>query len=236
MKKKQINLSIAQVEAQIAQAQSGISNVNSEVSAGEESLAQIMRETNEINETPLAIQILQGSLQQAFADIGDFETLQTALSNSFTQLANQKTDLTTREATLETEDEQESALLQAQQAQANSLQDTETQKQNLIAETKGQESIYQQIIANQQQDASQIESALFSLRDTSQQNTTFGDIYDDAKDASASTGVDPAFILGILSEESDLGQNTGNCSYTTAMNPTNIPAYLQIMSQLGLDP
>src|SRR3984957_5693575 len=67
---KQRNLTIEQVEAQIAQAQSGISNVNTEVSAGEHTLAQIMRETNEINETPLAIQILQGSLQQAFADIG----------------------------------------------------------------------------------------------------------------------------------------------------------------------
>jgi membrane-bound lytic murein transglycosylase B len=232
---QQRNLTIQQVEAQIAQAQSGISNVNTEVSAGQQSLAQIIRETNEINETPLAIQILQGSLQQAFADIGDFETLQTALSNSFTQLANQKTDLTTREATLETEDEQESALLQAQQAQANSLQDTETQKQNLIAETKGQESIYQQIIANQQQDAAQIESALFSLRDTTQ-TTSFGDIYNYAKEASATTGVPPAFIMGILSEESDLGQNVGNCSYLTAMNPTNIPTYLNIMQQLGLDP
>src|SRR3984957_3883809 len=67
---KQRNLTIEQVEAQVAQAQSGISNVNTEVSAGEHTLAQIMRETNEINETPLAIQILQGSLQQAFADIG----------------------------------------------------------------------------------------------------------------------------------------------------------------------
>lgn len=232
---KQRNLTIQQLQDEITQAQSGISTVNTEVSAGQQSLAQIIRETNEINETPLAIQILQGSLDQAFEDINDFSTLQQALGDSFTQLANQKSDLTTREQTLEQENEQESALLTAQQAQEQSLQDTETQKQNLITETKGQESIYQQIIANQQQDAAQIEQQLFSLRDTSA-NTTFGDIYNYAKEASASTGVDPAFIMGILSEESDLGQNVGNCSYTTAMNPTNIPDYLQIMSQLGLDP
>lgn len=232
---QQRNLTIQQVEDGIDQAQSGISNVNSEVSAGQESLAQIIRETNEINETPLVIQVLQGSLPQAFEDINDFQTLQTALGDSFTQLANQKSDLSSREQTLETQDEQESALLQAQQAQENSLQDTETQKQNLIAQTKGQESIYQQIIANQQQDAAQIEAALFSLRDTSQ-SVSFGDIYNYAKEASASTGVPPAFIMGILSEESDLGQNVGNCSYTTAMNPTNIPTYLTLMQQLGLDP
>ncbi len=232
---KQRNLTIQQLQDQISQAQAGISNVNSEVSAGEQSLAQIIRETNEINETPLAIQILQGSLLNAFEDINDFSTLQQGLGNSFTQLANQKSDLTSREQTLEQENQQESDLLQAQQAQESSLQDTEQQKENLIAQTKGQESIYQQIIANQQQNAAQIKQALFSLRDTNT-STSFGDIYNYAKDANATTGVSPAFIMGILSEESDLGKNTGNCSYTTAMNPTNIPTYLTIMSQLGLDP
>lgn len=233
---KQRNLTIQELQDEISQAQGGISTVNTEVSAGQASLAQILRETNEINQTPLAIQVLQGSLPQAFQDINDFQVLQSALGATFTQLANQKSDLTTREQTLETENEQESALLTAQQAQANSLQDTENQKQALIAETKGQESVYQQIIANQQQDAAQIEQQLFSLRD-SNTSTSFGDMYNYAKEASASTGVLPAFIMGILSEESDLGQNVGNCSYTTAMNPTrDIPVYLVLMQQLGLDP
>ncbi|MDR3571199.1 MAG: hypothetical protein P4L81_03300 [Candidatus Pacebacteria bacterium] len=232
---QQRNLTIQQLQDQIGQAQSGISTVNSKVSAGQDSLAQIMRETNEINETPLAIQLLQGSLPAAFSEVSDFQAIQTALGDSFTQLQSQKTDLTTREQTLEAENEQASQLLQAQQAQADSLVNTEQQKQNLIAQTKGQESLYQQLIANQQQNAKQIEQALFSLRD-SNSSTSFGDIYNYAKDASSVTGVPPAFIMGILSEESDLGKNVGNCSYTTAMNPTNIPTYLQVMSQLGLDP
>lgn len=232
---KQRNLTIEQVENSIGQAQSGISDLNTQVSAGQASLAQILRETNEINETPLVIQVLQGTLPQAFQDVNDFEALQTALGNSFTTMQSEKSDLSSQEQSLEAQDEQESALLQAQQAQEESLQATETQKQNLITETKGQESVYQQIIANQQEDAKQIEQALFSLRDTTQ-STSFSDIYSYAQEASASTGVPPAFIMGILSEESDLGQNVGNCSYTTAMNPTNIPNYLSIMSSLGLDP
>jgi len=232
---KQRNLTIQQVQDQITQTQGGISDLDTKVSAGEESLAQIIRETAEINTTPLAIQILNGTLPQAFADINDFETLQQALGNSFTVMAAQKSDLSSREQSLETQNEQESALLQAQKAQESSLQDTETQKQNLVTETKGQESVYQQIIANQQQNAAQIEEALFSLRGIST-SVSFGDIYNYAKAANATTGVPPAFIMGILSEESDLGQNVGNCSYTTAMNPTNIPTYLAIMQQLGLDP
>ena len=100
---------------------------------------------------------------------------------------------------------------------------------------KGQESIYQQIIANNQQTAAQIESALFTLRDTS--SISFGSMYSYAKEASAKTGVPPAFILGILSEESDLGQDVGDCTYQDAMNPTrDVPVFLKIMQQLGLDP
>jgi membrane-bound lytic murein transglycosylase B len=233
---KQRNLTIQQVQDSIAQAQSGISGLNSQVSAGQQSLAQILRETNEINETPLAIQILQGSLPDAFQDVSDFQTLQQALGNSFTVMTNEKNDLSAREQTLETQNEQESALLQAQQAQAASLQQTETQKQNLVTATKGQESVYQQLIANQQRTASQIEAQLFSLRDSTQ-TASFGDIYSYAQQAGTATGVPPAFIMGILSEESDLGQNVGNCSYLTAMNPTrDVPIYLQLMSQLGLDP
>ena len=144
---------------------------------------------------------------QAFADISDFETLQQALGKSFTVMAAQKSDLSSREQSLETQNEQESALLQAQKAQETSLQQTETQKQNLIAATKGQESVYQQIIANQQQSAKQIEAALFSLRDTSQ-SVSFGDIYNYAKEANASTGVPPAFIMGILSEEATWGRTS----------------------------
>jgi len=233
---KQRNLTIQQVQAQIAQTKGGIADLDDKVSAGQASLAQIIRETAEINQTPLAIQVLNGSLTQAFEDVQDFDTLQKALGNSFTVMAAQKSDLSAREQALETQNQQESALLQAQQAQEASLQSIETQKQNLVNATKGQESVYQQIIANQQQSAKQIEAALFALRDTSA-SVSFGDIYNYAKEANAITEVPPAFIMGILSEESDLGQNVGNCSYTTAMNPTrDVPIYLQLMQQLGLSP
>jgi len=53
---------------------------------------------------------------------------------------------------------------------------------------------------------------LFDLRDT--QGISFGTALDYATQASVKTGVRPAFILAILSQESDLGKNIGSCLVT----------------------
>lgn len=232
----QRNLAIQQVQDQIAKTQAGIAVLDGKVSAGQASLAQIIRDTAEINRTPLAIKILGGTLQDAFNDIDDFATLQKALADSFTQFKTQKLDLSQREVALENQQQEEQQLLQVQILQQNAQKTIEQQKQNLVIATRGQESIYQQLIVSQQQTAAQIKAQLFSLNN-SNHTASFGDMYQYAKEAQSATGVDAAFTLAILTEESNLGQNVGNCSYQTAMSPRrDIPDYLQIMQGLGLDP
>ena len=232
---KQRNLTIQQVQTQIGQTQVGISSLDTKVAAGEASLAQIIRETAQIDTTPFVEQILNNSLSDAFKDMNDFAVLQKSLKDSFTTMAAQRSDLSARQQALEDQNQQESDLLAAQQGEAASLKSTETQKQNLIIATKGQESIYQQIIANQKQNAAQIQAALFALRDTTK-SVSFGDMYNYAKEAGAVTGVDPAFILGILAEESDLGQNVGTGTWLKDMSAANQPIFQQICAGLGLSP
>lgn len=233
---QQRNLAIQQAQDQIGQTQAGITVLDGKVSAGQASLAQMIRETAQINQTPLAIKILGGTLQDAFDDIDDFATLQKELADSFTQFEAQKTDLSQRESALESQQQEEQQLLQVQVLQQNAQKSIEQQKQDLITATRGQESIYQQIIASQQQTAAQIKAQLFSLNNANH-STSFGDMYQYAKEAQAATGVDAAFTLAILTEESNLGQNVGNCTYENAMSPKrDVPDYLTIMQELGLDP
>jgi membrane-bound lytic murein transglycosylase B len=232
---KQRNLTITQLRQGIADKQAGISSLDTQVAAGQQSLAQILRRTAQIDDTPFVEQVLQGSLSDAFNDVSDFDIIQKALGQSFTVMATQRTDLSTREAALQAQQQEEQDLLQIQVLQQNSLKATEKQKEDLVAAAKGQESIYLQIIASKQQTAAQIQSALFALRDTS--SISFGSMYGYAKEASTVTNVPAAFILGVLSEESDLGQNVGDCTYREAMNPSrDIPVFLTLMQQLGLDP
>jgi membrane-bound lytic murein transglycosylase B len=232
----QRDLTIQQINNGIAQKEAGITSLNTQVAAGQASLAQILRETHEMDRTPLATRILGGSLEDFFHEMDDFETIQQALGDAFTHMQAQVSDLAARKTALQSQQQEQNDLLQLQVVQQNSLKQTESQKQQLVTAAKGQEAIYQQIISSQQQTAAQIKQQLFALNNANH-STSFGDMYGYAKEASVVTGVEPAFILAILTEESNLGQNVGNCTYETAMSPKrDTPQYLIIMQQLGLDP
>lgn len=233
---KQRDLTIRKLKASIAEKEAGISTLDSKVSAGEQAVAEILRQTNEIDNMPLAARVLGGTLADYFRELDTFGQVEQSLASAFETMAVRRGDLAARKSALETERGEQSDLLELQVAQTNSLKDKEQEKQNLVAAAKGQEAAYESTITSQKQTAAEIEAALFALRDTSRQ-VSFGDIYSYAKEASARTGVRPALILGILSEETNLGQNIGSCSYEAAMNPTrDVPVFLRLMQQLGLNP
>ncbi len=128
-----------------------------------------------------------------------------------------------------------------------------TQKQVLLNITANQEAEYQKVLAANQAKAAAIRAALFPLRDTGA--IEFGDAVVYANKASTQTGVRPALILAVLSQESALGTNIGNCYVTNSpsqgdgvgkntgtpfagvMHPTrDVPIFLEITRALGKDP
>lgn len=86
------------------------------------------------------------------------------------------------------------------------------------------------------------------------QAPTFGEAYDLAKYVEEATGIRPAFLLAVLTQESNIGKNVGQCFLTNTttgegkkiqtgekaartMKPgQNISAFLQITQELGRDP
>lgn len=250
---KRRNLTISQLKNGIADKQSGIDSLDSQVAAGEASLAQILRRTRQIDDTSFVERALQGTFSDLFNEVSDFETIQRALGESFTTMAVQRTDLSARKAALQDQQQEEQSLLQIQVLQQNSLKAIEQQKQDLVTAAKGQESVYLQIIANKQQSAAQIQSALFALNGA--QSTSFGQIYTYAKEASAKTGVRPALILAILRQETNLGENVGQCLLTNSprkgdgkgvntgrpfsgvmKGSRDVDPFMDITSRLGINP
>ncbi len=230
------DLTIAQIKGGIADKVQGIGQLDSKVVAGRQSIAQMLRETHEIDDFSLVEIALGGSLTDLLHEVDRFSSIQQALSAKFTELATMRSDLAARKAALEDQQQEEQDLLQIQVLQNNSLKQAQKDKQALVTAAKGQEKTYQKIIADKQQSAAQIRAALFALRDTTK-SVSFGDMYSYAKEASAKTGVRAAVILGILSEESNLGQNVGKGNWRVDMNPTrDAPVFQTICATLGLDP
>ncbi len=232
---KQRNLTIQELKDGISEDNQGISALDTSVVASQTSLAQIMRDTQQMDDMSFVELALGGTLTDLFQDADDFMAIKKAMAYSFSHIATQRSDLSTHESALENQQQEQSDLLQLQVVQQNSLQSIEQQKQSLLAQTKGQESAYQQVIADRQKSVTQIEQALFSLADTNK-SVSFGDIYADAKEAGAATNVRPALILGILAEESGLGQNVGTGNWKTDMSPANQPLFQTLCQGLGLDP
>lgn len=232
---KQRDLTIKQIKQGIGDKERGISALDAKVVAGRDSIAQMLRETRAIDDLSLVEIALGGTLTDVVREVDDFGVIQRALGVSFDEIALTRNDLSARKAALQDQQQEEQDLLQIQQLENNNLKQSEKDKQALVTAAKGQEKVYQKIIAEKQQTAAQIRAALFSLRDT--KSVTFGDMYAYAKEASAKTGVRPAVILAILTEESNLGQNVGSGNWRIDMNPDrDAPVFQEICLELGLDP
>jgi membrane-bound lytic murein transglycosylase B len=122
----------------------------------------------------------------------------------------------------------------------------------LLTQTKGKEAEYQRQLADKKKQAQEIRSRIFELIGVPDA-PTFGEAVEIAKGASAQTGVRPALLLAVLTQESNLGKNVGQCyvkntatgegvsvrgaSYRNVMKPNrDVQPFLQITRELGRDP
>lgn len=229
------NLSIAKLSDDIGGKKAAIGEVDKKVARSEQSLAQLIRRTREIDDISLAELVLSGSLTDFFEDVDAFEMLQRDLNRSFDEMALLRTDLSARKGALEGKQGEEEELRRIQVLEKQAIEKKEKERQSILSVTKGQEKVYQQLIAERERQAAVIRSALFEIRDS--KAIPFGTAYNYAKEAGVAMGVRPALILAILREESNLGENVGTGNWKTDMHPTrDQPLFAQITAELGLDP
>lgn len=229
------NINIQQLTAGIADKQTTIVGLNTQLSAEKDSLSSILRQKNSLDQTSLVVALLSSeSLSDFFSDLDTFDSIDRSLQQSFAQISSTTVVTQSQEDALSSQKDQESQLLQVQQLQEQQVEAQEAQKNKLLADTKGQEANYQKLIAANQQTAAQIRTALFQL--TGSAAIPFGTALDDANLAAQKTGIRPAFLLGIITEESNLGENVGTGSYSVDMNPTrDVPVFKAIAASLGLN-
>lgn len=245
LKIQEKQLQIQRLGTSIGEKVQTIGTLNSKIDTGKASLAELLRQVREYDDTSaVEVAFQNDNLSDVFSDLSSFDSIQGALDESFNTIVATKTKTETQKSSLEVQRDAATDAKAAIEAETKKIQTLEAQKQTLIKASKNQESGYETIIADRKQKRTQILSALFALRDTG--SISFEQALTYAKEASARTGVRPAFILAILTQETNLGQNVGKCNlpgqsadklWSAIMKPTrDIDPYLRITKSLGIAP
>ena len=247
------NLLIENLGKDIKGKETHIAGLEERIGRGRDSLAVIMRKTNEIDGYTLPELLLsRTSLTGVLQDLDTFESVQRGLQDTFEQIRDDKSETETEKGALEKRRNAESDARYAIQQQEKNIKVDEAEKQRLLNISKGNEKSYSTLLAEKRAKAAQIRSQLFSLRDSAA--IPFGDALQYAQLAASKTGVRPAFVLAILTQESALGANVGSCYLTNAQTGAGISAksgntfpnvmkpgrdvepFMEIVKKLGGDP
>lgn len=186
----------------------------------QQSLAQIIRETREVDDYSLVeLALSSQDLSGFFSDLDSFAALDQQLKASSDQLTRTRAATETQKDALVSQKTQKAELQQLQIAAQQKVKSEEAQKAALLAQTKKAENATQTVLNTQQKTAAQIRAELFALAGGSGQ-IPLPTAIQFAQEAQRLTGVRAAFVLAILSQESDLGKNVGQC-YVTDLSTGN---------------
>lgn len=229
------NLTIQQLNTQITQTQSQITATQASIVNKKAAMGSLMQSLYQDDNVSLIQVFLQNPQLSDFWDETEgISLLQNNLRLTVQQITDLQSQLQDQEQQFQASESDAASAAQYQAAQAAAVVGTKTQKAQLLQQTQGQESKYKTLLTQTQATAAQIRNQIFQLLGGGQ--LSFGDAYQFALVASNATGIDPAFILAILDRESALGQNVGQCSYQSAMSPSNQPIFLSIVQSLNLNP
>lgn len=250
----QNNLVIKDLGIQIEDTEASIDKTSLKIEDSKEKLSNLLRIIYEEDQKPIieillsepelsdffdnlaALEILSNENRELLQNIKD---LKSNLEQQNLALDEEKSDLE-RQVVIQTLQRQESAETKAEQDYL--LQMTEAEYQKHLKEKEDIEKI-----------AQEIRSRIFDLIGIPEA-PTFGEAYEIAKFVSGQTGIRPALLLAVLTQESNIGKNVGQCFLTNpktgdgvrvstgkketkVMAPNrDVPHFLVITQELGRDP
>ncbi|MBU4284617.1 lytic murein transglycosylase [Patescibacteria group bacterium] len=235
---QRIDLLIEKMDKQINQKEKSIREIERQVDLEKTTMAELIREIRKYDDTSLLETILSmGKLSDFLSEMRSLENFQEQTYNKFKRIIELKSGLEQEKEDLTNEKEEHASLKARQSEQRAFLEGKKKQKKTLLDQTKGQENLFNQLVKKTQLDIEAVKNRLYFLQGLSGDGSLrFEDAYKYAKFASIYTGVRPAFLLAILSRESDLGKNIGKGSWRVDMKSSQQKYYLQICSELGIDP
>lgn len=204
------NIAVEKLGKGISDKTKTIGELDERISRGKQSLSQLIRKTNELDSYSIAEVVLSSrELSDFFSDMDTFISIKSALASLFAEIRENKDIVETEREKLDRERKAEIDARVVVEEKKRLVQKSEAQKKSLLSLSRQQEKEYKALLTEREKRAVEIRAALFSLRDSAA--IPFGTALQYATEASKLTGVRPAFLLAILTQESNLGQNVGQC-------------------------
>lgn len=243
-----LNGKIKAVELEIKATGLEIENLSFEIDSTEEKIkakeAELLKQKDFLVELMRALYLSDNkSLTEVLLEydrLSDFwdefqknEALQGNIKDAIENIKASKQELVNNRTKLLDEQDEKNYLLELKENQNRDLSANKKTKQGILTSTINEQKELQKQLEKGEKLLPAMIAQLRSLEIAGQVINADTAIAA-AKFASQATGVRPAYLLGILKVETNLGANLGSGYYKTDMRPSQQPTFLEIIKELGL--
>ncbi len=229
-------LIIERLNDDIATKQKKIGVLSRKIDDEKSAMSELIRKLDDADSYSLPEILLSNKkFSDFFVDADSYHLVKASLRDTYLAYDDAKDATEDEKQDLEDKRHEQTDLLGIQQLQKKRIEEQEQEKRKILALAKGEESAYQKLLKDKEKNANAIRTELFSLRGSAA--ISFEKAYQLVKEVGAKTGVRPALILGIIAEESNLGENVGTGNWRVDMKaPRDTVPFEELCRRLGLDP
>lgn len=249
----QSNILINDLGLQINDTEDSIGQTTLQIEKAKDRLALIIRTIDEEDKRPLLGVLLSEGFSEFFDNLAALDAVNIDNQNLLNDIRALKMYLEDQKNDLDNEKEGVEKQVAVQTLQRQQSASAKAEEERLLRLTEAE---YQKFLKGREQtqlQAQQIRSRIFQLIGVPDA-PTFGEAYEIAKLVKTATGIRPALLLAVLTQESNIGKNVGQCYLKSpstgagvvayngkqverVMNPTrDVPHFLKITANSGRDP
>lgn len=203
-------LMVKDLNLQISDTQVSINKTSLKIEDSQNQIATILREIYEQDQKSAFAILIEGDLADFFSNVAYLEILNSKVSDLLESSTDLKAYLESQKNKMDSEKGQLEKTIKIQSLQKKENEQNKKQQEGYLKLTEAQ---YQQQLKDKQdadKKATAIKSRIFDLLGVTKA-PNFEEAYSIAKYVSGITGVRAALIMAILTQESNLGKNVGQC-------------------------
>lgn len=244
------DLEIKKINVRIKEQKARVQTVEQKAEQTRQSISDLIRRKNELDSYSVVEAVFsKDTISGFFDDINNFDIVRNRLQADFKAYEKLKVDIIAEQSELAEEESRQRELAEQKELQKKQLEKTRAEQKVLRDISRETEKQYSQLIAEKEAAKKSLRARLFTT--ASGQKISFGDAYDIIRPYEKTLGVDAAFILAVLFQESGwggkIGGNIGQCTYNQfnshggtrngkqVMSASQQANFLTIMSDLGRD-